>query len=81
MSPRTRQAAGDIVARSMTGHTTSEMTEHYSEVTIEEKSTALLTALGLVGDNWGAGTKVLGPQEIGPTPSASIENGQEKAHD
>ncbi|MBI1948613.1 MAG: site-specific integrase [Deltaproteobacteria bacterium] len=42
-----RQAAGDIVARSMTGHTTMEMTEHYSHVTLEEKNKAVAKALGL----------------------------------
>lgn len=43
-----RQAAGDIVARSMTGHTTTAMTEHYSHVTLEEKNSALTKALGLL---------------------------------
>lgn len=42
-----RQAAGDIVARSMTGHSTMEMTEHYSHVTLEEKNKAVVKALGL----------------------------------
>ncbi|MCC7069911.1 MAG: site-specific integrase [Deltaproteobacteria bacterium] len=44
-----RQAAGDIVARSMTGHTTTAMTEHYSHVTLEEKNKAVAKALGLLG--------------------------------
>lgn len=44
-----RQAAGDIVARSMTGHTTTAMTEHYSHVTLEEKNKAVSAALGLLG--------------------------------
>jgi integrase len=43
-----RQAAGEIVARSMTGHTTTAMTEHYSHVTLEEKNRALSVALGLL---------------------------------
>jgi integrase len=40
-----RQAAGDIVARAMTGHSTPEMTEHYSHVTLEEKAKAVDVAL------------------------------------
>ena len=49
-----RQAAGDIVARSMTGHTTIAMTEHYSHVTLEEKNKAIAAALGLLGPERGA---------------------------
>jgi len=41
-----RQAAGEIVARAMTGHATTEMTAHYSHVTLKEKSTAIIAALG-----------------------------------
>ena len=43
-----RQAAGDIVARAMTGHSTEAMTEHYSHVTLEEKTRALGKVLGFV---------------------------------
>lgn len=50
-----RQAAGEIVARSMTGHTTTAMTEHYSHVTLEEKNKAVSAALGLLGPKLAAG--------------------------
>jgi integrase len=43
-----RQAAGDIVARAMTGHSTEAMTEHYSHVTLGEKAKAVDAALGKV---------------------------------
>lgn len=43
-----RQAAGDIVARAMTGHSTEAMTEHYSHVTLGEKAKAIDAALGKV---------------------------------
>jgi integrase len=41
-----RQAAGEIVTRAMTGHMTPAMTEHYSQVTLAEKTKALENALG-----------------------------------
>ncbi len=41
-----RQAAGDIAARAMVGHATAEMTEHYSDVTVQEKRKAQLAAFG-----------------------------------
>lgn len=43
-----RQAAGEIVARAMTGHTTTEMTEHYSHVSLAEKHRAVSAALGAI---------------------------------
>ena len=41
-----RIAAGEIVARAMTGHATAEMTEHYSHVSLDEKHKALDAAMG-----------------------------------
>lgn len=49
-----RQAAGEIVARSMTGHTSTAMTEHYSHVTLDEKNKAIAEALGLLGPRDGS---------------------------
>jgi integrase len=54
-----RQVAGDIVTRSITGHVTASMTEHYSHVGADEKLRAassivrLLTTPGDVGIRWG----------------------------
>jgi integrase/recombinase XerD len=51
-----RQASGDIVARAVTGHATSEMTEHYSHVSTGEKLNAQTAALGdlakVLSDRW-----------------------------
>jgi integrase len=59
-----RQAAGEIVTRAMTGHATAAMTEHYSDVTLDEKMTALTSAMGpLLGPP--AGTK----PKAGQTPA------------
>ncbi len=45
-----RQTAGEIAARAITGHATQAMTEHYSDVTVDEKHLAQQRALGgLVG--------------------------------
>jgi len=41
-----RQSAGEIAARAITGHTTQAMTEHYSDVTIDEKLAAGSVAFG-----------------------------------
>lgn len=41
-----RLAAGDIVARAMTGHATTAMTMHYSHVSLDEKHKALDAAMG-----------------------------------
>jgi len=41
-----RQRAGEITARAITGHATQAMTEHYSEVTLQEKKAAGLVAFG-----------------------------------
>jgi hypothetical protein len=41
-----RQNAGEIAARAMVGHSTSEMTEHYSDVTVQEKRAAVAAAFG-----------------------------------
>jgi integrase len=43
-----RQVAGEIVTRSMTGHVTHQMTEHYSFVEPAEKRAALASILQLV---------------------------------
>ena len=59
-----RQAAGDIVARAMTGHSTEAMTEHYSHVTLEEKTRAITKVLGFVVG--------VGP-ELGPEPQQLID--------
>jgi integrase len=54
-----RQVAGDIVTRSITGHVTASMTEHYSHVDAREKLAAaskallLLAPAGQVGDQVG----------------------------
>lgn len=50
-----RQAAGEIVARAMTGHMTQAMTEHYSHVTLAEKAKALESALGALPGAVGMG--------------------------
>jgi hypothetical protein len=55
------------VARSMTGHTTTAMTEHYSFVTHEEKSRAVSVALGLLGTQpAAAGAAGVDPSTSGP---------------
>ena len=41
-----RQTAGEIAARAITGHATQDMTEHYSDVTLEEKLHAGEAAFG-----------------------------------
>ncbi|MCP4503097.1 MAG: tyrosine-type recombinase/integrase [Deltaproteobacteria bacterium] len=41
-----RQTAGEIAARAITGHASQAMTEHYSDVTMEEKHRAGQNALG-----------------------------------
>ena len=55
-----RQVAGDIVTRSITGHATAAMTEHYSHVDAREKLAAaskillLLAPASQVGESrWG----------------------------
>lgn len=69
----TRRAAGDIVARSMTGHVTEAMTEHYSHVGLLEKEEAVARALGAdlaarvkaAGDaRWGSGGSGVDPQQV-----------------
>ena len=70
-----RQAAGEIVARSMTGHTTTAMTEHYSHVTIEEKNRALTVALGLLG------TKPVVTTSAGVHPSKIVNSPQQSEKD
>ena len=57
-----RQVAGEIVTRSITGHVTQAMTEHYSHVGREEK----LAAAGSVG-SW----------RLGPSPRFA-ERGEEE---
>jgi integrase len=73
-----RMAAGEIVTRSMTGHATSAMTEHYSHVSIGEKAKALDAA---IGGAFGVGAAVdvgllgitvgVGPN-LGPTPTNGV---------
>lgn len=70
-----RQAAGEIVARSMTGHTTTAMTEHYSHVTLEEKNRALTVALGLLG------TKPVVTTSAGVHPSKIVNSPQQGEKD
>ena len=45
-----RQVAGEIVTRSITGHVTAAMTEHYSHVDAAEKRAAVEGMLKLVTD-------------------------------
>ena len=45
-----RQHAGEIAARAITGHATQDMTEHYSDVTMEEKMRAGAGAFGRIID-------------------------------
>lgn len=54
-----RQVASGEVVRSMTGHVTERMTEHYSHIGTEEKRKAVTSALRLVTDQYGpnGGTK------------------------
>jgi hypothetical protein len=44
-----RSQADGIVVRSMTGHASVEMTEHYSHVDIGEKRAAMASVVRLVG--------------------------------
>lgn len=44
-----RQASSETVARSLTGHSTESMTEHYSHVGDDEKLAAVLSIVGRVG--------------------------------
>ena len=65
-----RQAAGEIVARAMTGHTTTEMTEHYSFVSLDEKAKAVSAALGsVVVKSGAAGVPLLGLDQKQANPS------------
>jgi integrase len=41
-----RKTAGEIVARAITGHTTQQMTQHYSEVDHDERTAVLRAAFG-----------------------------------
>ena len=41
-----RKTAGAIVARAITGHTTQQMTQHYSEVDHDERTAVLRAAFG-----------------------------------
>ncbi len=43
-----RQLSSGMVARSITGHTTEEMTEHYSHVGIEERRAAVAGVVSLI---------------------------------
>jgi integrase len=53
-----RRTAGEVAARSMLGHVTSEMTERYSHVDLAEKADAQRRALGALPDTGSAGSLV-----------------------
>ncbi len=61
-----RQVAGDIVTRSMTGHVTDAMTEHYSFVESEEKMAAVTSISRLL--QGGSGAKGVGQGVGAPEP-------------
>ena len=67
-----RREAGEIVARSITGHVTQAMTEHYSHVDTKEKLAAVSgiarRITGLNGEFGGgnSATNRLAPNSIGP---------------
>lgn len=48
MNNLVRQVAGGVVVRSLTGHVTEAMTDHYSYVGIDEKRTAVRAVLSLI---------------------------------
>lgn len=59
-----RIAAGEIVARAMTGHATTAMTEHYSHVSLDEKHKALDAALGSLPNPQGDTKREAPPREV-----------------
>jgi hypothetical protein len=54
-----RQVASGEVVRSMTGHVTERMTQHYSHVSHKEKRVALNTVLELVSPGGSEGGTTL----------------------
>lgn len=60
-----RQTAGEIAARAITGHATQDMTEHYSDVTLQEKMTAGEAAFGSILVHDDAQTRARGVDESG----------------
>ena len=62
-----RQVAGGVVVRSITGHVTEEMTEHYSHVGLNEKRAAVRDALGSVLAAASAANDPIVPVEVGPS--------------
>lgn len=56
-----RRTAGEVVARSMLGHVTSEMTHRYSHVDLAEKADAQRRALGVLPDPTSVRAAVGGP--------------------
>jgi integrase len=67
-----RQVAGDIVTRSITGHVTVAMTEHYSHVGAQEKLAAASKILLLLAPANQVGDQVGDPSL--PTPSSESES-------
>ncbi|MBX7197370.1 MAG: site-specific integrase [Sandaracinaceae bacterium] len=65
-----RQVASGEVVRSMTGHSTVEMTEHYSHVGAAEKAGAVARALGDIarGGDTGGDSNDEGAGALAPTP-------------
>lgn len=60
-----RQVASGEVVRSMTGHVTEKMTEHYSHVDHSEKSRAVIRAFGELAGGVEVGTEVGTPTKKG----------------
>jgi len=76
-----RQVAGNIVTRAITGHVTEEMTEHYSHVDRAEKLRAADQVVALTGlrapanDNTAATAPVSGGSGGGVSPEKAVESG------
>ena len=71
----THTAAGEIVARAMTGHMTQAMTDHYRHVTLAEKSAALVAALGPLGTAVGVPVGVPVGEDRKHTPTGDGHGG------
>lgn len=64
-----RQAAGDIAARAMVGHATAQMTEHYSDVTVQEKREAQQAAFGDLAQQLGGSSRWIKAENGGSSMS------------
>jgi integrase len=71
-----RQVAGDIVTRSITGHVTAAMTEHYSHVDAREKLAAASRVLLLLSPSSQVGDQVGDSTGSGATPESERRTSQ-----